>query len=107
MLFRSDEDLTNEFLRGGRALSDNVGNEMAILLWRFTYYLQLTRNTLKNKPWKQSGVLTDEGRYEHFMKKATEALFAFLAFSGFSAKSLYTIYFCKNKINQFRIKSKY
>ena len=102
-----DEALTDEFLRGGRALGKVHFNQMRIYLWDITYYLQLARNTLKNKPWKQSHMLTDLGQYETNLKKAAYSLFIFLYFVGITKESLFHIYYKKNKVNQFRINSCY
>jgi hypothetical protein len=102
-----DKDLKDDFLRGGRALSGVLCNQMKVFLWDITYHLQIARNTLKNKPWKQSHMITDLEQYETSMKKATYALFTFFYFAGFDKQALYHIYFKKNKVNQFRIKSKY
>lgn len=102
-----DHMLEDEFLRGGRQLGSEKMKVMKQLLWDITYHLQIARNTLKNKPWKQSQMMTDTQQYEVQMLKATLAMFKFFYFTGFTAESLYLIYFKKNKVNQFRIKSKY
>lgn len=102
-----DADLKDEFLRGGRYLGEKRKDLMKQMLWDITYYLQLCRNTLKNKPWKQSGMMTDEDRYTEYIKLATLSMFKFFAFSGFTKESLFTIYYKKNKVNLFRIESKY
>jgi hypothetical protein len=67
----------------------------------------MARNTLKNKPWKQTHMLTDTNQYENAMKKTAYALFTFLYFVGITKESVFHIYYKKNKVNQFRIKSKY
>lgn len=102
-----DHQLKDEFLRGGRALSNDRKDVMKQLLWDITFHLQIARNTLKNKPWKQTGMMTDVKQYEQSIAEATLALFEFFSFTGFTAESLYVIYYKKNKVNQFRIKSKY
>jgi len=102
-----DLDLYDEFLRGGRKLSKEIMSIMKGYLWDITYHLQLARNTLKNKPWKQSQMMTDEGLYIIKLKDATVSLFKFLQFTGFSPASLYEVYYKKNLVNKFRIKSKY
>jgi len=102
-----DHLLEDEFLRGGRLLGKERRDMMKQLLWDITYHLQIARNTLKNKPWKQTQMVTDKGQYETQMTQVALALFKFLAFTGFSPESIYTIYYKKNKVNQFRIESKY
>lgn len=102
-----DEDLEDEFLRGGRKLSTKISNHSKEFLWDIVYYLELARNTLKNKPWKQTEMLTDEERFKENILIAWVYLFKYLAFAGFTAESVYTIYYKKNRVNHFRIKSKY
>lgn len=103
----NDKDVTNIFLQGGRNLSSGIQDEFRKLLWDITYWLQLLRNTLKNKPWKQTEMMTDTNLYELYMSNAYTALFKFLYFAGFTEESIFEIYYKKNKVNQFRIKSKY
>lgn len=102
-----DHMLEDEFLRGGRQLGKNRMDIMKQYLWDVTYHLQIARNTLKNKPWKQTEMMTDTTQYEESMRETMLALFKFLFFAGFTKESLYVIYYKKNKVNQFRIKSKY
>ena len=102
-----DHMLKDEFLRGGRQLGNVRRDIMKQFLWDITYHLQIARNTLKNKPWKQTEMMTDLQQYENAQREATAALFKFLYFAGFTKESLYVIYYKKNKINQWRIKSKY
>lgn len=97
----------DEFLMGGRQLGTKRRDLMKQYLWDITYHLQLARNTLKNKRWKQTGVMTDTSQYENQLMLTCIALFKFFAFSGFTRESLFVIYYKKNKVNQFRIKSKY
>jgi len=77
------------------------------MLWDITYHLNISRNFLKNKPWKQSEVMTQEIKYQE------ELVIAFLLFLGYlyhmncTPEQIYFLYFKKNKINLFRILSKY
>ena len=102
-----DKDLNDEFLVGGRKLSNKHKDIMKIYLWDITYWLQMARNTLKNKPWKQSQMMTDGNLYEKALREATVALFKFCAFVELTPESFFLIYYKKNKVNQFRIASKY
>lgn len=102
-----DHQLKDEFLRGGRLLSEPRRDVMKNLLWDITYWLQIARNTLKNKPWKQTGVLTDIHQYEKGIANSTLSLFKFLQFTGFNPVSVYEIYYKKNRVNFFRQQSKY
>lgn len=102
-----DEALQDEFLRGGRDLSKKHEAIMERYLWRITHWYQMSRNTLKNKPWKQTHMLTDKERYRIFLIRANEYLFGFFWFVGMTPDSIFHIYYKKNLVNQFRIRSKY
>lgn len=77
------------------------------ILWDITYHLNISRNFLKNKPWKQSEVMTQELAYQ---RELVEAFILFIGYLGTMQcipQQIYFLYFKKNKINEFRIKSKY
>ena len=82
-------------------------NKLSLYLWEITYKLNMSRNCLKNKPWKQSGVMTDEIKYQAYLVEAfiyfIKTLFAF----GADSEVIHYIYFKKNMVNRFRIESKY
>lgn len=81
------------------------------VLWGITYVLNLARNCLKNKPWKQSGVITDENNFRSMIIEAFVAMM--VLFRNMLRDKLewyddlYWLYFKKNQVNHFRIKSKY
>lgn len=64
-------------------------------------------NTLKNKPWKQTQMKTDQYVYFRALKTAFDQLTNLLGYVGMSADDIYNCYFKKHKVNQFRIESKY
>lgn len=97
----------NLFLMGGRNLGKTDRDIQKMLLWDITFHLQIARNTLKNKPWKQTGMMTDETLYKTEIMRASFALFKFMAFAEFTPESIFYIYFKKNRVNKFRIASKY
>lgn len=69
--------------------------------------LGLAANCLKNKPWKQTHIATDTVRFHRCLSKAFQSFIELFKVSGFTAESLYDIYFKKNKVNQFRQRSGY
>ena len=77
------------------------------LLWDITYSLNISRNCLKNKPWKQTGQLTDETAYQSLLVESFIKLMAYLSYLGLSSKQVYEVYWLKNQVNVFRQKSKY
>lgn len=81
--------------------------KMAAYYWNVVYEISLAGNTLKNKPWKQSQVLTDKPKFIEQMNKTFEALIECCAAFGLTAEDFYYLYFKKAAVNQFRIDSKY
>lgn len=106
-LLISDKDLKDEFLRGGRKISTTIADEHRKQLWDITYSFNIARNMLKNKPWKQTEMMTDQTRFQHQLMEGVLHFFRYMDFIGMTSESIFTIYFKKNLINQFRIKSKY
>lgn len=69
--------------------------------------LGLAMNCLKQKPWKVTHVLTDEKKFRRHIIYAYHELIAFWVRLGSNMNEIYSYYFKKNKVNQFRIESKY
>ncbi len=102
-----DKDLEDEFLRGGRKLSIPLEDEHRKQLWDITYSFNLARNMLKNKAWKQTEMMTDQSRFQLQLMEGFLHFMRYLDFMGMTTESVFTIYFKKNLINQFRIESNY
>ena len=82
-------------------------NEIYHAAAEYTVATGLTCNCLKNKPWKQSQVLTDE---QYFRSKLIEEFNAFIRLcftAGLDDRKLYDMYIRKNQVNHFRQKSNY
>lgn len=77
------------------------------MLWDVTYHLNIARNFLKNKPWKQSQMMTNEELYQEELVKAFIAMMGAFYEMGIDDDNLYYIYFKKNLTNKFRQRSKY
>lgn len=71
------------------------------------YFLGVMCNTLKNKPWKQTQMLTDRPKFEKHLRSAWRELLGIFYANGFSLEDVYIIYMKKHGVNQFRIRSKY
>ncbi len=75
--------------------------------YRVVEELSEATNCFKNKPWKQTQVLTDK---EHYFEEVADAFHFFVRFciySGLNAEALYKMYFKKSEVNLFRQESKY
>lgn len=92
---------------GGQLLSPNRKSSMAHHMWNITYFLQLARNSLKNKPWKQSHMLSDRQTYSINMFYAFMELLDFCKSQGLTEENFLAIYWAKNQVNHFRLSSKY
>lgn len=79
----------------------------AALLWQIQYHLGVGRNYLKNKPWKQTGELSDEEPYYENLCMGIIKMFGYHHIVGFTPDSLYRLFFKKNRVNVFRQKSEY
>ena len=86
---------------------DSLGEFDSVFLWEITYHLNIARNYLKNKPWKQSEVMTQESKYQEELVKAFIYFMGYLKYLGCDQDLVYFLYFKKNKVNQFRIQSNY
>ena len=77
------------------------------LAYRTVEELSEATNCLKNKPWKQSEVMTDK---EHFYEELADAFHFFIELcitAGMDAEDLALLYHKKNAVNKFRQRSKY
>lgn len=76
-------------------------------LWDVTYHLNIARNFLKNKPWKQSQMMTDEVRFQAEIVRGFIKMMGAFALIDITPENLFHIYFKKNRANAFRIRSNY
>ena len=77
------------------------------MTWRVVEELGEAMNCLKNKPWKQTAMLTDT---DHFYEELADALHFFvelLILVGMGPEEVYDLYFRKSEVNLFRQRSKY
>lgn len=75
--------------------------------WDVIYNLGMMCNTLKNKPWKQTQMLTDRPKFEEFLKESWRHMLNLLIVRIGSTTEVYEYYFKKNAVNQFRQRSNY
>jgi len=75
--------------------------------WKTIYNLGLMCNTLKNKPWKQTQMLTDRKEFEKYLKLVWSEFISLCNMYIGTLNSIYTYYFKKQEVNKFRQRSKY
>ena len=71
------------------------------------YFLGLVGNTLKNKKWKQTAVLTDKAKFFKYLDTAYFHLMACIISCGCNPHDIYNFYFKKAEVNTFRQRSNY
>jgi phosphoribosyl-ATP pyrophosphohydrolase len=121
MIFEGQQALITRYhdieqLRGANVIDpENFGHlDNRFVQWRIKDLMQRcieemmeAANTLKNKPWKQSEVPTDQ---VHFYEEVADALHFFIEMcitAGMSAEDLARIYHRKHAVNLFRQESRY
>ena len=67
----------------------------------------LACNTLKNKPWKTTHMLTDINKFQKLTEKEFLSFISLCITAGFTPESLFDMYMRKNQVNQFRQRSGY
>jgi hypothetical protein len=87
--------------------STRVQYRIKDMMWRVTEELGEAANTLKNKPWKNTHMLTDEVHYLEEIIDAVHFFVELLIMSGFTPESLAIMYLNKNAVNHFRQRSNY
>lgn len=96
-----------QLYQAARYYNHNFYLEFKSVLWDVTYHLNIARNFLKNKPWKQSQMMTDEIRFQAEIVKGFVKMMGAFSVIGITSENLFHIYFKKNRANAFRIRSNY
>jgi len=74
--------------------------------WWAVFHLGLAANCLKQKPWKQTHILTDVDKFDLHIVDAYRTFCKHMAFYS-TSDEMFDFYFKKSKVNDFRIKSNY
>ena len=103
-----DSDKDTSLIKGGSLYSSSSYLEMKSNMWDVVYHLNIARNYLKNKPWKQSQMMTNESAFQEELVKAFIKLIGYFYTLGLNdLEDIYTLYFKKQRVNKFRIHSNY
>lgn len=81
--------------------------EMRARAGEFMLIMGLVGNCLKNKPWKQSQMPTDEARFRQCMDGAWLRFFELWRRVGAMQLDMYQLYMAKHQVNRFRQDTKY
>jgi hypothetical protein len=81
---------------------------IAIQFTRVMTKLSMSANCLKNKPWKQTHMLTDEPEFKSMVCRTFHEFIILCKFCGITIpRYLYSLYFKKSEVNKFRQRSVY
>lgn len=75
--------------------------------WQVTFKLGVAMNFLKNKAWKQSQIPTDTTRLYLALMETYQAMLFLWADMGYTQEHLFSYYFRKAQVNEFRQRSAY
>lgn len=64
-------------------------------------------NCLKNKPWKQTHIMTDVEKFKGFLRESHRSFLTACISGGLTHSSLFELYFKKSEVNRFRQDSNY
>jgi hypothetical protein len=102
-----DYDKINVYTPGFHSISDITHDNESFYLWQITHQLNITRNLLKNRPWKQTQVMSKELDYQEALVISFIMYLGFLASNGFDGSSLFELFYRKQQLNLWRINSNY
>lgn len=103
----ADEDLLEYHFKQCKEIQEDDPQTINELCYQFIEYIGCAMNTLKNKPWKQSHMLTDIPMFLQWMYKAFRSYIVLMKYLGLSAEDVYNLYFRKAAVNSFRQNSAY
>lgn len=92
---------------GFHSISEQTHDAEATILWQVTYQINIARNLLKNRPWKQTQVMSKELDYQEAVVKSFLMYLGFLAINGFTPSSLFELFYRKQQLNLWRQNSGY
>lgn len=83
------------------------GDNLDYWVSKFIENLGMMCNCLKNKPWKQSMMKTDQNAFYSRLSEVWVIYITILVVSGMNAQDIANIYLKKSQVNQFRQRSNY
>lgn len=83
------------------------GRDLYFWVTKFIEQIAMMCNCLKNKPWKQSMMKTDQGAFYNRLTNVWVCYITILVVSGMNAQDIANIYLKKSQVNQFRQRSNY
>lgn len=106
-LIDEEHESVKDYTPGFNTLSESSHENEKLLLFEIIYELNIARNLLKSRPWKQTQVMTKELDFQYSLVKAFYLYMGFLGIQEFSEESIYRLFFKKQKLNLWRQKTNY
>lgn len=102
------EDHLEDLVENALEVIDRYGqSSLELYVAKFIENLGMMCNCLKNKPWKQSMMKTDQEAFYDRLAEVWVLYITILVFSGMTAQDIADIYLKKSQVNQFRQRSNY
>lgn len=102
------EDHLEDLVENALEVIDRYGqNSLELYVAKFIENLGMMCNCLKNKPWKQSMMKTDQEAFYDRLAEVWVLYITILVFSGMTAQDIADTYLKKSQVNKFRIRSAY
>lgn len=106
-IFIHHEDHLRDLVENAKENILEYGRDLDSWVTKFIEQLAMMCNCLKNKPWKQSMMKTDQGAFYNRLTNVWVCYITILVVSGMNAQDIANIYLKKSQVNQFRQRSNY
>lgn len=100
-------DRLEDLVENAKECISRSGDNLDYWVSKFIENLGMMCNCLKNKPWKQSMMKTDQNAFYGRLAEVWVLYITLLVVSGMDADSIATTYLKKSQVNKFRIRSAY
>lgn len=101
------EDYLRDLVEKAKGNIQGYGWDLDSWVTKFIEQLAMMCNCLKNKPWKQSMMKTDQKAFYNRLTNVWVYYITILVVSGMNAQDIANIYLKKSQVNQFRQRSNY
>ena len=106
-IFTYHEDHLWNFVENAKENILEYGRDLDFWVTQFIEQLAMMCNCLKNKPWKQSMMKTDQEAFYSRLAEVWVLYITLLVVSGMDAYTIAITYLKKSQVNKFRIRSNY
>lgn len=100
-------DRLEDLVENAKECISRNGYSLEYWVSKFIENLGMMCNCLKNKPWKQSMMKTDQNAFYGRLAEVWVIYITILVVSGMNAQDIANIYLKKSQVNKFRIRSAY